>query len=69
MFKLPSNMEDTKPVKVGPAEQPKSPAKARYANITVPPFGKYSAAMENTPGHKIPEDKPQRAQNKRAKAG
>ena len=62
IFKLPSKNEDIKPVKVGPDEQPRSPAKARYANIAVPPFGKCSAAMEKTPGHKIPADKPHKAQ-------
>ena len=61
-FKLSLNAPATKPTNVGPDEQPKSPARAKNANIVVAPLGHFSAAMLNTPGHKTPTEKPQMPQ-------
>ena len=47
------------PTTVGPAEQPKSPASARNANIAVPPPRILADAKLKVPGHRIPTDKPQ----------
>ena len=60
-FKSSPNAPDTNPTTVGPALQPTSPAKAKIANIAVPPRFSVPAAILNTPGHIIPTDKPQTA--------
>ena len=57
------------PTTVGPKEQPKSPAKAKNANIAVPPLGNFSDAKENAPGHITPTEKPHIAQPTKEKAG
>lgn len=57
-FKSSLNTPDTTPTTVGPAEHPKSPAKANNANIAVPPLGIPFEAILNVPGHSIPTDKP-----------
>ena len=57
------------PTIVGPNEQPKSPARARKANIAVPPLGKVSEARENAPGHITPTEKPHIAQPNNENAG
>jgi len=43
---------------VGPEEQPKSPARARKANIAVPPPRMEADAILKVPGHMIPTDRP-----------
>lgn len=53
---------ETKPTTAGPAEHPRSPARARNANIAVPPLGQLAAARLKLPGHIMPTDSPQRAQ-------
>lgn len=49
------------PTAAGPAVHPRSPAKARKANIAVPPPRSSPAARLKVPGHKIPTDKPHKA--------
>ena len=41
---------------------PKSPARAKNANIAVPPLGHFCEDMLIDPGHIIPTAKPQSAQ-------
>ena len=60
--RLSSKAPEIKPTKVGPPEQPKSPASARKANIAVPPARISFAAMLKVPGHKIPTESPQSPQ-------
>lgn len=60
---------DTAPASVGPAEQPRSPARAISANISVPPLLMPAAALLNVPGHIMPTDRPQMAQPIRLTAG
>lgn len=46
------------PARVGPPEQPKSPASAKSANRSVPlPFTRADAVLK-VPGQKIPTEKP-----------
>ena len=52
----------THPTTPGPRAQPTSPARASSANIVVPPRGIVAAALLNVPGHIIPTDNPQNAQ-------
>lgn len=49
---------DTFPTITGPAEPPKSPAKARKANSMVPPLGRMEEDILIEPGHMIPTEKP-----------
>ena len=62
VFRLSEHALDTIPTKVGPPEQPKSPANANKANKAVPPFFNNAAALLKLPGHIIPTDKPKIAQ-------
>lgn len=62
VFKLPHTASAIAPTIVGLTVAPKSPAKAKKANIAVPPFGHFCAEMLIVPGHIIPTDKPQSAQ-------
>ena len=62
VFILPPAAFETKPIRVGPAEQPMSPARAKSANIVVPPLLIFAAQRLKVPGHIIPTDRPQRAQ-------
>ena len=59
ILKLFSNALDTNPTSVGPPEQPKSPARASRANITVPPRFNAADALLNVPGQRIPTENPQ----------
>ena len=62
IFRLSDAIPETYPTTVGPPEQPRSPASAKSANITVPPFLMEADALLNVPGHIIPTDSPQIAQ-------
>ena len=59
-LRLPDAASDTNPTRVGPAEQPTSPARARRAKSAVPPFLSAADALLKEPGHIIPTDSPQR---------
>ena len=48
---------------------PKSPAKAKNANIAVPPLGHFCAEILMVPGHIIPTEAPQNAQPASPKTG
>lgn len=58
-----------KPTRVGPPEQPTSPAKASRANIAVPPFRMVTEALLNVPGQRIPTDNPHSPHPSRLKTG
>ncbi len=58
-FKSFPERPDISPANVGPAEQPRSPARASKANIAVPPPRMRAEARLNVPGQKIPTAKPQ----------
>lgn len=60
---------ETSPTNTGPKEHPTSPAKAKSANIAVPPAGKYAEVILKTPGHISPTDKPHSAHPKRESHG
>ena len=62
VFKFPFALSATQPTTPGPLAQPKSPARAKKANIAVPPVRIVFAAMLNVPGHITPTEKPQTAQ-------
>ena len=62
VFRLPPATSETLPTIVGPAAAPKSPAKAKKANIAVPPLGHFCEDILIEPGHMIPTAKPQSAQ-------
>ena len=68
-LRLSSKESDTIPTSAGPPEHPKSPPRARRANIAVPPFGMAAAALLKLPGHMIPTESPQRAQDIRLNCG
>lgn len=53
----------------GPVAHPKSPAKAKKANMAVPPKGNLYAAKLNVPGQKSPTENPQREHPKRDRGG
>ena len=63
----PARLE-TFPTRVGPREQPRSPARAKKANMAVPPFILAEARL-NVPGQSMPTEKPQRAQPARPAGG
>ena len=69
LFKSEPSASDTMPTTVGPTEQPMSPARARNANIAVPPVGIAEDAMLKVPGHRIPTEKPHKAQPIRPSTG
>ena len=50
------------PTIVGLTVAPKSPAKAKNANIAVPPLGHFCDEILIVPGHIIPTETPQSAQ-------
>ena len=58
VLRLSFNERDTNPTVAGPREQTVSPAKARRANIAVPPFGHFSEAKLYVPGHIAPTENP-----------
>ena len=62
VFRSPPTASAIVPTMEGPMAAPRSPAKARKANIAVPPFGHFCAEMLIVPGHMIPTAKPQSAQ-------
>ena len=47
------------PTRVGPVEQPTSPARAKRANISVPPLGIEPAERDIAPGQRMPTENPQ----------
>ena len=53
---LPPKISAARPVIVGPNEQPTSPARARNANIAVPPPLRRLDAILKVPGQKIPTE-------------
>ena len=61
-FISPPALSETNPTRVGPPEQPTSPASARSANIAVPPPFIEAEALLNVPGHIMPTEKPHTAQ-------
>ena len=61
-FMFSPKASETKPTRVGPEEQPRSPASARSANIAVPPVRSEDAARLKVPGHIMPTEKPHIAQ-------
>lgn len=69
IFKLLPKLSDTYPTKVGPREQPKSPARAKNANMEVPPPRIVFDAMLKVPGQRIPTEKPHNAQPAKLIAG
>ena len=58
-----------RPTTVGPAVQPRSPARAMRANIAVPPPGSAATAVLQVPGQKMPTEKPHSAQPMSASTG
>ena len=58
---LPPKISAARPVIVDPNEQPTSPARARNANIAVPPPLRRLDAILKVPGQKIPTEKPHKA--------
>ena len=62
VFKLSWKQLEIIPTKVGPPEQPKSPPRAKKANMAVPPLGTAAEALLKVPGQRIPTESPQRAQ-------
>lgn len=61
-FRSSEASPDTNPTKVGPPEQPTSPASASNANNAVPPLRNVADALLKLPGHMIPTDNPQTEQ-------
>ncbi len=57
---------EVNPTSVGPHIQPISPAKARSANIALPPFLTLIDAALNVPGQSTPTEKPHKAMPKSA---
>ena len=68
-FRLSPKALDTAPTTVGPPEHPRSPPRARNANMAVPPFGIAAAALLKLPGHIIPTERPHTAQAARLNCG
>ena len=69
IFKLSSKAPDTIPTSVGPPAQPTSPPNANNANMAVPPLGSVADALLKVPGHMIPTESPQTAQQIRFSNG
>ena len=68
-FRLSPIWLETNPASVGPEEQPRSPARARNANMAVPPPLMAAAALLKLPGQRIPTEKPHTAQPARLRTG
>ena len=66
---LPPLIVVMKPAAAGPPAHPRSPARARRANIRVPPFFRLAAARLKVPGQKMPTEKPARPKPRRAISG
>ena len=62
IFRLPPAIPEKRPTIDGPIVAPKSPAKAKNANIAVPPMGHLCAEILIVPGHMIPTEMPHSAQ-------
>ena len=58
---LSLSLPETKPTRVGPAVQPRSPPRARSAKSAVPPLLIEAEALLKLPGHIIPTERPQSA--------
>ena len=69
VFRLPPAISEILPTIVGLAVAPRSPAKAKNANIAVPPFGHFCEDRLIEPGHIMPTAKPQSAQPVRPRIG
>ena len=67
--RLSSRRPEAMPTVVGPREQPTSPARARRANMAVPPVRILAEAMLKVPGQRMPTDKPQSPQPMRPRSG
>ena len=61
-FRLPPAILEIPPTREGLTVAPKSPAKAKNANIAVPPLGHFCDEILMVPGHIIPTETPQSAQ-------
>lgn len=61
-FQIAAGHIGTPPTREGLTVAPKSPAKAKNANIAVPPLGHFCDEMLIVPGHIIPTETPQSAQ-------
>ena len=62
VLRLPPAISERLPTIVGLTVAPKSPAKAKNANIAVPPLGQFCEEMLIEPGHIMPTANPQSAQ-------
>ena len=69
ILRLPPAISETPPTIVGLTVAPKSPARAKSANIAVPPLGHFWEERLIEPGHITPTETPQSAQPARPKAG
>ena len=61
-FKFPPTESAIPPTIAGLTVAPRSPARAKKANIAVPPLGHFCDEILIVPGHIIPTANPQRAQ-------
>ena len=62
ILRSPPAMPEKRPTIDGPTVAPISPAKAKNANIAVPPMGHFCAEILIVPGHMIPTEIPHSAQ-------
>lgn len=69
IFRLSPAMPETKPTSEGPLLHPRSPARARKANIAVPPEGIFLEARLKAPGHMTPTESPHSAHPIRLSSG
>ena len=69
VFKSPPAASEILPTIAGLAIAPVSPAKAKNANMAVPPLGHLWEDILMEPGHIIPTARPQRAQPARPRTG
>src|SRR5699024_180890 len=69
IFKLDWKASEMFPTKAGPVAQPKSPARAKRANMAVPPRGIRLEARLKVPGHIMPTEKPHRLHATSASTG
>ena len=61
-LRFPPNILEIFPTIAGLIVAPQSPARAKNANIAVPPLGHFCDEILIVPGHIIPTESPQRAQ-------
>ena len=62
VLRLPPAISESLPTIAGLTVAPKSPAKAKKANIAVPPPGHFCDEILSVPGHIIPTESPQTPQ-------